>query len=241
MKETKEFFLEELNKHKDLNKAKFFPRFFKTGPGEYGEGDLFLGITVPKQRLVAKKFAPKLSLDDLQSLIVSPYHEVRLTTLLILIQKYQTKKITEIEKEKIVKFYLKNTKYINNWDLVDVSADKIIGDYYFDKNNVMIQKLKNSKDLWENRIAILSTFHWIRKGRFEETLMLCEHFLNHNHDLIHKATGWMLREIGKRDIQTLRTFLKNHATKMPRTMLRYAIEKLTTSERKKWLELKMEN
>ncbi|XDD45475.1 DNA alkylation repair protein [Leptospira sp. WS39.C2] len=238
MKHTIELFIDSLNKEKDHKKAKFFPSFFKTGPGEYAEGDQFLGVTVPKQRIVAKKFAKDLTLDDLQSLIRSPYHEVRLTTLLILIQKYQTKNILEMEKERIVQFYFKNTKNINNWDLVDISADKILGDYYFDKNKDFLMNLRNSKDLWENRIAILCTFHWIRRGHYTETISLCEHYLNHPHDLIHKATGWMLREIGKRDIQILRNFLKQHAAKMPRTMLRYAIEKLTPSERKKWLETK---
>ncbi|ABZ94832.1 DNA alkylation repair enzyme [Leptospira biflexa serovar Patoc strain 'Patoc 1 (Ames)'] len=240
MKQTKELFIEALNKEKDPKKAKFFPRFFKTGPGEYGEGDQFLGVTVPKQRMIAKKFAQSLSLEDLQSLISSPFHEVRLATLFVLILKFQFKKATEEDQMAIVQFYLKNTKYINNWDLVDASADKILGEYFFQKDKTTILKLKNSKDLWENRIIILSTFYWIRKGHFTETISLCEFFLNHPHDLIHKATGWMLREIGKRDLNILIQFLNAYVTKMPRTMLRYAIEKLPPSERRKWLDLKKE-
>lgn len=238
MKQHRDLLIEALHEEKNPEKAKFFPRFFKTGPGQYGEGDQFLGVTVPKQRKIAKTFADKLSLEDLGALLQSPLHEVRFTTLLILILKYQTKKIEEDQKEKIVNFYLKNTKYINNWDLVDVSADKILGDYYFDKDKDKILNLRNSKDLWENRIAVLSSFYWLRKGQFDETIQLCESFLNHPHDLIHKATGWMLREIGKRDIRVLKNFLNSHATVMPRTMLRYAIEKLPPSERRKWLDKK---
>ncbi|TGM74612.1 DNA alkylation repair protein [Leptospira bouyouniensis] len=241
MKLTKETLIEELKKLKDPKKAKFFPRFFKSGPGEYGEGDVFLGITVPNQRIIAKKYAHSLDLKDLQILMTSPYHEVRLTTLLILVHQYQTKNIEESKKEKIVKFYLNNTKYINNWDLVDASADKILGEYYFEKDKSFITKLRNSNDLWENRIAILTTFYWIRKGLFTETISLCEYFLNHPHDLIHKATGWMLREIGKRDLEILKKFLKSHVTQMPRTMLRYAIEKLPPKERRKWLDFKKVN
>lgn len=241
MKDIKTSFLEDLQKERNPKKASFFPRFFKTGPGEYGEGDLFLGITVPNQRKIAKQYATKLSLDDLQTLIQSPFHEVRLTTLLILVFQYQSKGISEKEKQAIVSFYFNNTKYINNWDLVDASADKILGEFYFQKDKIKILKLKDSKSLWENRIAIISSFFWIRKGFYDETIFLCKSYLNHPHDLIHKATGWMLREVGNRDKKVLVSFLENHVTKMPRTMLRYAIEKLPPSERKKWLSFKKES
>ncbi|TGM05014.1 DNA alkylation repair protein [Leptospira jelokensis] len=240
MSDWKQTFLKDLEKVKNPKKAAFFPRFFKTGPGEYGEGDKFLGITVPNQRKIAKLYANKLSLDDLEVLIKSPIHEVRLTCLFILVFQYKSKGISEIEKGKIVSFYFKNTKYINNWDLVDASADKILGDYYFLKDKTKLLNLKNSKNLWENRIAILSSFDWIRKGQYAETIYLCESFLSHPHDLIHKATGWMLREIGNRDKKVLIQFLEHNVTKMPRTMLRYAIEKLNTEERKKWLSYKKE-
>ncbi|TGL75592.1 DNA alkylation repair protein [Leptospira jelokensis] len=240
MSDWKQTFLKELEKVKNPKKAAFFPRFFKTGPGEYGEGDKFLGITVPNQRKIAKLYANKLSLDDLEVLIKSPIHEVRLTCLFILVFQYKNKGISEIEKGKIVSFYFKNTKYINNWDLADASADKILGDYYFLKDKTKLLNLKDSKNLWENRIAILSSFDWIRKGQYAETIYLCENFLSHPHDLIHKATGWMLREIGNRDKKVLIQFLEHNVTKMPRTMLRYAIEKLNTEERKKWLSYKKE-
>ncbi|TGL21815.1 DNA alkylation repair protein [Leptospira yanagawae] len=240
MSDLNQSFLKDLEKVKNPKKAAFFPRFFKTGPGEYGEGDKFLGITVPNQRKIAKQYANKLSLDDLEVLIQSPFHEVRLSCLLVLVLKYKAKGISDLEKQKIVSFYFKNTRYINNWDLVDASADKILGDYFFPKDKTKVLDLKNSKSLWENRIAILSSFDWIRKGQFAETIYLCEFFLTHPHDLIHKATGWMLREIGNRDKKVLIQFLEQNVTKMPRTMLRYAIEKLQDQERKKWLSYKKE-
>lgn len=225
----------ELKKQSNPEKAKFFPRFFKAGPGEYAEGDQFLGVTVPIQRQIAKQFTKDTNLEVVKLCLESPWHEVRLTGLFLLIQLYNLKTSNPSQKKDIVAFYLKNTKYINNWDLVDSSADKILGDYFFDKDRSPIYKLSKSKDLWENRIAVLSTFAFIRKGDFKDCIHFSEMYLTHPHDLIHKATGWMLREIGKRNPKELLNFLDSHNKKMPRTMLRYAIEKLPEKERKFWL------
>lgn len=235
MKTIPESILSDLKKASNKEKADFLPKFFKSGPGEYGAGDKFLGVTVPIQRQIAKQYYKEINLKNLETLITSPFHEVRLTTLLILVFKFTSKKTNESEQKEIVDFYLRHTKSINNWDLVDSSAEKILGAYYFERNRKILHQFQKSKDLWENRIAILSTFYFIRKGDFEDTLRYCESYLSHEHDLIHKATGWMLREIGNRDPKTLKSFLKSHVSKMPRTMLRYAIEKLPEPERKFWL------
>jgi len=207
-----------------------FLRFFKTGKGEYGEGDVFLGITVPLQRSIAKKYLD-LNLKDVQDLLSSKIHEHRLVSLLILIFKY--KKADELEKKEIVDFYLKNTKNINNWDLVDLSAGYIVGDYLFQfkKDTSVLYKLAKSKNLWERRIAIMSTFAYIKNDHFKDVLSISEILLNDPHDLIHKAVGWMLREIGKRNKKVEVNFLNKHYREMPRTMLRYAIEKFTIEEK----------
>lgn len=211
-------------------KAKVYQRFFKTGKGQYGEGDIFLGITIPESRAIAKKYAD-LSFKEIQSLLKSKIHEERLIALLILVENY--KKLNE---EKIVNFYLENTKYINNWDLVDLSADKIIGHYLFDKQKDILYQLAQSENLWERRIAIISTFHFIKNNQFNETLRIAEMLLKDKHDLIHKAVGWMLREIGKRDEKALERFLKINHKLMPRTMLRYAIEKFPDEKRFNYLK-----
>jgi len=215
---------------KNPSKAKMFLRFFKTGKGEYGEGDVFLGITVPLQRSIAKKYLD-LNLKDVQDLLSSKIHEHRLVSLLILIFKY--KKADELEKKEIVDFYLKNTKNINNWDLVDLSAGYIVGDYLFQfkKDTSVLYKLAKSKNLWERRIAIMSTFAYIKNDHFKDVLSISEILLNDPHDLIHKAVGWMLREIGKRNKKVEVNFLNKHYREMPRTMLRYAIEKFTIEEK----------
>jgi 3-methyladenine DNA glycosylase AlkD len=212
------------------DKAKILQRFFKTGNGEYGEGDVFLGITVPEQRKIAKKYN-HLNLTELQELLNSKYHEFRLIALLILVEKYSE------NKEEAYKFYLKNTRHINNWDLVDLSADKIVGRYLFEKNdNSILRKLAKSKSLWERRIAIMATFHFIKNKRYKECFEIIGMMLKDKEDLIHKASGWMLREVGKRISEAIEEeFLLMHYKTIPRTMLRYAIERFSEAKRKKYL------
>jgi len=222
----------ELNKLADKKQAVILSGFFKTGSGQYGEGDIFLGIKVPVQRAVSKKYVG-LNFKDLAELLNSKIHEYRLIALMILLSQY--KKTDELGKKKIAEFYLKNTKNINNWDLVDLSCHYILGDYLLDKNRRILYKLAGSKNLWEKRIAIISTFAFIRNKQFSDTLKISEILLNDKHDLIHKAVGWMLREAGKRDGGVLENFLNKHYKIMPRTMLRYAIEKLSDKKRKFYL------
>ncbi|MEI6728592.1 MAG: DNA alkylation repair protein [bacterium] len=211
------------------DKAIFLPYFFKTGKGEYAEGDKFIGVVVPDQRSVARKHFKQASLDDVQKLLDSPIHEHRLTGLIILTYKFE--KGDNAERKLIYDFYLKNTRAINNWDLVDCSAHKIVGQHLIDKDRSILYKLAHSKNLWEQRIAIVSTFAFIRLKDFEDCLNLAEIFLTHEHDLIHKAVGWMLREVGKKDEFVLVSFLNPNYKKMPRTMLRYAIEKFPEQRR----------
>lgn len=210
--------------------------FFKTGKGDYGEGDVFAGMNVPSQRKLAREFKD-LSKDDLKILLNSRIHEERLISMFILVNKY--KRVEEKEKEKIFSFYLKNRKGINNWDLVDLSAPKIIGKHLLKKDKSLLFKFAVSKNLWERRIAILSTYEFIRNDNFDATLKVAGLLLRDEHDLIHKAVGWMLRKIGKRDLQAEEKFLKSHYKKMPRTMLRYAIEKFPETKRKKYLQGKI--
>lgn len=213
-------------------KAKILQGFFKTGKGEYGEGDVFLGVIVPEQRRIAKKY--DLELEEIQELLNSEIHEHRLVGLFILINSY--KKADDNEGKKIFKFYLDNAKKINNWDLVDLSAPNIVGNWLLDKDKKIIYNLAKSDNLWEKRIAIISTFTFIKNNNFQETIKISEMLLKDKHDLIHKAVGWMLREIGKKDEQELLKFLNKHYKEMPRTMLRYSIEKLNEDERKKWMK-----
>ena len=210
--------------------------FFKTGKGEYGEGDVFIGLKVPTQRKLADEFRD-LSLTDLKILLNSTVHEERLISLFILVDKYG--RGDEKEKETIFSFYLKNRRGINNWDLVDLSAPKIIGMHLLNKDKSLLIKFALSKNLWERRIAILSTYEFIRNDDYDATLKIAEILLKDKHDLIHKAVGWMLREIGKRDLGTEENFLKLRYKKMPRTMLRYAIEKFPETKRKKYLQGKI--
>lgn len=222
----------DLQKLANSEKAKILQRFFKTGKGGYGEGDVFLGVMVPEQRKVAKKYKD-LTLKEIQQLLNSKIHEHRLTSLFILVDKY--KKADEKTKKKIFDFYLKNKNNINNWDLIDLSAPNIIGDYLLDKPRDILYKLAKSKSLWERRISILSTAAFIRNGQFDDTLRISEILINDKHDLIHKGVGWMLREVGKRNQAIEERFLKKYYKKMPRTMLRYAIEKLPENKRKFYL------
>ena len=226
----------EISKQKNPTQAVNLQRFFKTGKGEYGEGDVFYGIKVPEQRTIAKQFKD-LSLDDLKTLILSKVHEERLIAAFILVDQFKSG--DEKMKKIIFNFYLKNRKGINNWDLVDLSAPKIVGAYLIDKEKDLLYKFAHSKDLWEKRISIISTQAFIREHFFEDTLKISEILLNDKHDLIHKAVGWMLREVGNRDMETEEQFLRKHYKTMPRTMLRYAIEKFPEQKRIAYLRGKI--
>lgn len=216
-------------------KAAFYPYFFKTGKGEYGEGDQFIGTSVPDQRKIAKEYFLQISLSDLGKLLSSKIHEHRHCALLILVAKFE--KATHTEQTEIIKFYLKNLKHINNWDLVDTSCYKILGKYCFEnQTDEILFRLAESEDLWKKRIAIVSTLYFIKKNDVKRTKELVLKNLEHPHDLMHKANGWMLRELGKKDETELLQFLKNNYQKMPRTTLRYAIEKLEESVRKNILK-----
>jgi len=217
------------------DKAKLLSRFFKTGPGQYGEGDVFAGIVVPDIRKVVKKHRD-MKFSDIVKLLHSREHEFRLTALLLLVYKYS--KGSDEEKKKIYDIYLANTKWINNWDLVDLSAPHIIGGYLVSNNKEkkILERLARSSSLWERRIAVLATFAFIRSGDYKEVFKIAEMLLNDEHDLIHKAVGWMLRECGKRcgrDVEIL--FLEKHYREMPRTMLRYSIEHFSLKEKAKYM------
>ncbi|TSC85433.1 MAG: hypothetical protein G01um101416_861 [Microgenomates group bacterium Gr01-1014_16] len=223
----------EIKSLADPVRAKHSLRFFKTGPGEYGEGDKFLGLTVPQCRQLARKYKD-LSFPDITKLLHSEFHEERLIALLILVHKFANR--TDRGNTQISNFYLKNTRYINNWDLVDLSAPKIVGEYLLNKPLDILFKLAKSKSLWERRIAILATFAFIYKGDPNPTLQLAETLITDEADLIHKAVGWMLREVGKRCSQKVLTdFLDRNYKSMPRTMLRYSIERFPESLRLKYL------
>lgn len=217
-------------------KAAFLPKFFKTGKGEYGEGDLFLGVKVPDQRAVAKEFYAKISLNEIAELLSSKYHEHRLTALFMLISKFEKAKESSV-KDEIVQFYLNNLKGINNWDLVDTSCYKILGRYAFEnqKDDLLIN-LSESEDMWHKRIAVVGTMHYVKKGNFELTKKLVLRNLFHTHELMHKANGWLLREMGNKNETELISFLNSHYKRMPRTSLRYAIEKLDESVRQDYLK-----
>ena len=221
----------ELDSLANSEKAKVYQRFFKTGKGQYGEGDIFIGLTVPQQRMLAKKYVD-LEFSDVEKLISNKIHEYRLTGYLILVYKYEK----SAQKKDVVDFYLKNVKCANNWDLIDCVADKILGSYTIDKDKDILYEFAKSDNLWKKRISIISTFAFIKNYKFEDTLKISEILLNDKHDLIHKAVGWMLREIGKRDQKVLEKFLLKHRKEMPRTMLRYAIERFDTAKREFYLK-----
>jgi len=213
--------------------AEILQKFFKTGPGEYGEGDIFIGVRVPDLRELAKEFQD-IATSEILAILASSIHEERFLALLILVLNYG--RGDEVEKKKIYDLYLENTSYINSWDLVDGSAHHIVGAFLMDKNKAPLYRLAKSENLWERRIAVISTFHFIKHHQFRETLEIGKILLTDPEDLIHKAVGWMLREIGKRDLAAEETFLKKHAMKMPRTMLRYAIEKFPEPKRQRYLK-----
>lgn len=214
----------ELRQKSKPEKLKILSSFFKTGKGEYAEGDKMLCVTVPEQREIAKRYYGLANLGDVDKLLASPYHEDRLTGLIIL--TYKMDKASEREQRKIVDFYLKHLDRVNNWDLVDLSCYKVLGVYLLTRPRKILYKLARTNHLWSQRVAMVSTYAFIRNNQFADTIKLAKILLNHKHDLIHKAVGWMLREVGKRDEKVLRGFLDKYANKMPRVMFRYAVERL---------------
>ncbi|GHT88868.1 DNA alkylation repair protein [Bacteroidia bacterium] len=225
-----EFILQELLSVASPEKARFLQGFFKTGKGQYAEGDVMLGIVVPLTRDIVKK-CPKLSFNEIQILIDSEYHEARLAGFLFLVKQF--KKANPEEQKEIFDFYLKNARKANNWDLVDVTCRDVIGLYLLDneEGRGVLYQLAESDNLWEQRIAVVSTWTFIKHKQFDDTLAIAEKLLNHKHDLMHKAVGWMLREVGKKDREPLVDFLEKHHKNMPRTALRYAIEHFSPEER----------
>ena len=228
MKQLTKTITNELQALSDAEKREIFPKFFKAGKGEYGEGDRFLGVTVPNIRAIAK-LHKDISIEEIRDLIQSEWHEVRLCALIIMVEK--SKKKDEALRKELFNLYLSQTERINNWDLVDLSCRFIIGEYLLDKSRDILYHLAQSPLLWDNRIAIVSTYAFIRKGQLEDTYALSDLMMQHPHDLMHKAIGWMLREAGKRDSERLYDYVMSHRADMPRTMLRYAIEKFSPKER----------
>lgn len=217
-------------------KAEFFPRFFKTGKGEYGEGDLFLGVKVPDQRSVAKEYYLKISMEELSILISSAYHEHRLTAIFILVLKFEKTKDQAV-KDEMVSFYLNHLPYVNNWDLVDSSCYKILGRYTFEnKKEYLLRDLSESEEMWHKRVAVVGTMHYIKKGSFDLTKEFVTRNLKYAHDLMHKANGWLLREMGNKNEGELISYLNRYYKEMPRTCLRYAIEKLDEDLRQDYLK-----
>jgi 3-methyladenine DNA glycosylase AlkD len=234
---TEKKIIKALKDQGSAEKVKIFLRFFKTGKGEYGEGDRFIGVTVPAQRKIARSFYKETSLDEISSLLKSPFHEHRLTSLFILCLKFQE----EIKKgagDECVNLYLTHTAFVNNWDLVDSTAYVILGRWLENKKRDLLYKLADSDLLWDNRIAMVSTLYFIRKSDLKDLFKLSKIFLTHKHDLMHKATGWMLREGWKKSPKDVEAFLDQFGNKMPRTMLRYAIEKMSPAKRKMYLLMK---
>ena len=218
----------------DATQVAGLSRFFKTGPGQYGEGDKFLGIKVPVTREVVKACWKETSWEDLEECVTSEYHELRLAALLTLVELFKHNKK---QQQECIDFYLAHTAYINNWDLVDLSCYPLLGVWLLDKDRAILYDLaRNGKTIWEQRIGMVSTMTFIRNGQLEDTFAIADILLNHPHDLIHKAVGWLLREAGKRDKEALENYLQPRYKKMPRTMLRYAIEKFPEAERKQYLQ-----
>jgi len=223
----------EMRKLANKEIAEHSQRFFKTGKGQYGEGDIFLGIRAPVLRKIAKKFR-RISLAEVSKLLESKFHEERLLSILMLVNLFKSG--NEDDQELIYELYLDKTKFINNWDIVDISAGNIVGEFLFEKDKAPLYRLVFSENMWERRIAIVATFYFIRNDEFDDTLKIAEILLTDKEDLIHKAVGWMLREVGKRVIEIEEEFLEEHYLKMPRTMLRYAIERFPETRRKMYLK-----
>ena len=228
MKNITKAIISDLQALSDAEKQEIFPKFFKAGKGEYGEGDRFIGVTVPNIRAIAK-LHKDISIEEIRELIQSEWHEVRLCALIIMVEK--SKKKDESLRKELFNLYLSQTERINNWDLVDLSCRFIVGEYLLDKSRDILYQLAQSSLLWDNRIAIVSTYAFIRKGQLDDTYALSDLMMHHPHDLMHKAIGWMLRETGKRDADRLYNYVMSHRADMPRTMLRYAIEKFSPEER----------
>ncbi len=224
----------ELRQYVNPKRAALAPRFFRAGKGQYAEGDKFLGVAVPDVRKVVKEFTFMLELTETELLIRSEWHEERLCGLLMLVMRYQ-KSSTEEEQQAYIDFYIRNFNWVNNWDLVDSTAHHLLGHWLLNRNREYLHTLAHSGQLWQQRIAIVATLAFIRKNQYADTFALAETLKTHQHDLIHKATGWMLREAGKRNEEALHEFLREHYPTMPRTMLRYAIEKLPETERQAYL------
>ena len=224
--------LQEMLLKENPSQVEGLSRFFKTGPGQYGEGDIFLGIKVPTTRAVVKSFWKELTLNDLEECVTNPYHEVRLAALLALVEMFSHSKKDKAFQKECVDFYLSHTDRINNWDLVDLSCYPLLGVWLLDKDRSLLYDLaRDGKTIWEQRIGIVSTMTFIRHGQLEDTFAIADILLHHSHDLIHKAVGWLLREAGKKDEVALKEFLKSRHKTMPRTMLRYAIEKFPEEKR----------
>ena len=225
----------ELAQLADAKKAAVLPKFFQVYPGGYGEGDKFIGVSVPNQRMVAKNYFKDLTVQKIEMLLNEPIHEHRLAALFMLVLKYQKSKDEQMKAE-IVSTYIANLNHVNNWDLVDSSAHLILGQHLLNRERSIIYEFAKSSSIWVQRVAVISTYQFIRKGQFDDTLRVSEMLLNHKQDLIHKAVGWMLREVGNRNFQIEFEFLANHYKKMPRTMLRYAIEKFPEELRQKFIK-----
>ena len=221
-----------LHAHADPSSVAVLQRFFKTGPGQYGEGDRFIGVRLPAMRRVCRE-CRGVTLAQIQNLLRSRIHEERLLALLLLVDAFT--RADDRGRRAIYDFYLSHTRFINNWDLVDASAEQVVGGWLRDRSREPLARLARSASLWERRIAIVSTFHFIKRGELEDTFRIADRLLDDRHDLIHKATGWMLREAGKRDPHAQRAFLKDRYRRMPRTMLRYAIERFPEAERRRYL------
>ncbi len=225
----------ELNKYANKEYAAHHQVFFKTGPGQYGQGDIFMGVRVPMVRKVAKKFKD-IDPDTLERLLRSEIHEERMVALVVMVNRFSLKSSDNKTREAVYNLYIANRGRINNWDLVDISAPHIVGSFLFKKDKDILYKLSQSDVLWDRRISIMATFYFIRQNKFHHTLKIAKTLLNDREDLIHKAVGWMLREVGKRDIHAEEAFLKKEFKKMPRTMLRYAIEKFPRDLRQYYLK-----
>lgn len=225
---------EELIATGNERKAQELMRFFKTSKGSYGEGDIFIGVTVPVNRAITKKFL-HLSPTELVELLHCEIHEVRLSALICMVEQYKSKKTTDSRRQEIVDIYIKNTRYINNWDLVDLSVYNIIGEHLLHRDRELLYHWAESTLLWEQRMAIVATMCFVRHGEYDDTIAIARKLCYHPHDLIQKAVGWLLREVGKRDEKRLTDFLDTHHTTLPRTLLRYAIERLSPMQRKHYM------
>lgn len=229
---------DDLNALENPSDAAFSQRFFKTGKGQYGEGDIFIGLRVPQTRLIAKKYKD-LAIDEIEKLLESPIHEHRLCAVIIMAE--QAKRANDVLKKSLYELYLRRTDRINNWDIVDVSCRDIVGGFLQEKSRNPLYKLAQSTNMWERRIAIVSTWHFIRVGDLDDTFKIVEMLIEDKEDLTHKATGWMLREAGKKDEARLKDFLDKHAHHMPRTMLRYSLERLHPADKAHYMQAKSQH